>query len=99
MAKRSVIERNKKRIVLVEKYQEKRRELKEQIRTSEGEDRMILQMKLAQMPINSAPNRVRNRCELTGRPRGVYRKFRLARNMVRHFAMLGQIPGIVKSSW
>lgn len=99
MAKRSVIERNKKRIVLVEKYNEKRIELKEKIRKSEGEDRMILQMKLAQMPINSAPNRVRNRCELTGRPRGVYRKFRLARNMIRHFAMLGQIPGIVKSSW
>ncbi len=99
MAKRSVIERNKKRIMIVEKYSEKRIELKKKIREAEGEERMILQMKLAQMPINSAPNRVRNRCELTGRPRGVYRKFRLARNMIRHFAMLGQIPGIVKSSW
>jgi small subunit ribosomal protein S14 len=99
MAKRSVIERNKQRIKLVEKYETRRRDLKEQIRKSDGDEKMILQMKLAQMPINSAPNRVRNRCELTGRPRGVYSKFGLARNMIRHFAMLGQIPGIVKSSW
>lgn len=99
MAKRSVIERNKKRIELVKKYATRRRDLKEQIRKSEGDEKMMLQMKLAKMPINSAPNRVRNRCELTGRPRGVYSKFRLARNMIRHFAMLGQIPGIVKSSW
>lgn len=99
MAKRSVIERNKKRIKLVEKYQARRIALKEQISKSEGEDKMILQMKLAQLPLNSAPNRVRNRCALTGRPRGVYRKFHLARNMIRHFAMMGQIPGVVKSSW
>lgn len=99
MAKRSVVERNKKRIALVKKYEEKRLALKEQIRKSEGEERMILQIKLGQLPINSSPNRVRNRCELTGRPRGVYRKFRLARNMIRHYAMLGHIPGIVKSSW
>ncbi|MCD8542553.1 MAG: 30S ribosomal protein S14 [Gammaproteobacteria bacterium] len=99
MAKRSVIERNKKRINLVKKFESKRRELKEAIRKAEGEEKMLLQMKLANFPINSAPNRVRNRCELTGRPRGVYRKFGLARNMIRIYAMLGQIPGVVKSSW
>ena len=99
MAKTSVVERNKKRIVLVKKYEAIRIALKEQIRKSEGEERMILQMKLGELPLNSCPNRVRNRCELTGRPRGVYSKFRLARNMIRHYAMLGQIPGIVKSSW
>jgi len=99
MAKRSVIERNKKRIDLVKKFESRRRELKEAIRKAQGEEKMLLQMKLASFPINSAPNRVRNRCELTGRPRGVYRKFRLARNMIRMYAMLGQIPGVVKSSW
>ncbi len=99
MAKRSVVERNKKRIDLVKKFESRRRELKESIRKAEGEEKMLLQMRLSQMPINSAPNRVRNRCELTGRPRGVYRKFRLGRNMIRLYAMSGQIPGIVKSSW
>jgi len=99
MAKTSVVERNKKRIALVKKFEVKRRELKEEIRKSQGEERMVLQMKLGEMPLNSCPNRVRNRCELTGRPRGVYSKFRLARNMIRHYAMMGHIPGIVKSSW
>jgi len=99
MAKTSVVERNKKRIELVKKYEAKRLALKEQIRKAEGEEKMILQMKLGHLPLNSCPNRVRNRCELTGRPRGVYSKFRLARNMIRHFAMMGYIPGIVKSSW
>lgn len=99
MAKTSVVERNKKRIALVKKFEVKRKELKEQIRKSEGEERMILQMKLSALPLNSCPTRVRNRCELTGRPRGVYSKFRLARNMIRHYAMLGHIPGVVKSSW
>lgn len=99
MAKISTVERNKKRIALVKKFANKRHALKEQIRKAEGEERMMLQLKLAALPINSAPSRVRSRCELTGRPRGVYSKFKLGRNMIRHYAMLGQIPGIVKSSW
>lgn len=99
MAKTSVVERNKKRIALVKKFEVKRAELKEQIRKAEGTDKMMLQMKLAALPVNSCAGRVRNRCALTGRPRGVYRKFGLARNMIRHYAMLGQIPGVVKSSW
>lgn len=99
MAKISVVERNKKRIALVQKFANKRHALKEQIRKADGEERMLLQLKLSALPLNSAPTRVRNRCGLTGRPRGVYSKFKLARNMIRHYAMLGQIPGIVKSSW
>jgi len=99
MAKISTVERNKKRIALVEKYAKVRHELKEQIRKAEGEERMMLQLKLSALPLNSAPTRFRNRCELTGRPRGVYRRFKLARNMIRLYAMLGEIPGIVKSSW
>ncbi len=99
MAKTSVVERNKKRIAMVKKYQAQRIALKEQIRKAEGDERMVLQMKLGALPLNSCPNRVRNRCALTGRPRGVYSKFGLARNMIRHYAMLGHIPGVVKSSW
>lgn len=99
MAKTSVVERNKKRIALVKKFESKRIALKEEIRKASGEERMVLQMKLAALPLNSCPNRVRNRCALTGRPRGVYSKFGLARNMIRHYAMLGHIPGVVKSSW
>lgn len=99
MAKKSSIAKNKKRQQLVKKYEPKRKALKEAIRLAEGEEKMILQMKLAKLPVNSVPCRTRNRCELTGRPRGYYRKFGLSRNMLRYFAMFGHIPGLVKSSW
>ena len=99
MAKKSSIERNDKRKKLVLKHQDKRKKLKEEIAKATGEKRMRLQHELAKLPVNSCPTRVRNRCELTGRPRGVYRKFRLSRNMLRLLAMEGCIPGIMKSSW
>jgi small subunit ribosomal protein S14 len=101
MAKKSRIEKNKKRIQLVEKYATKRAELKETIRNphSSWEDKEEAKVKLQQLPRNSNPNRVRNRCFLTGRPRGFYRKFGLARNMVRQKALEGLLPGVTKASW
>lgn len=99
MAKKSSIEKNNKRIKMVAKYMERRLELKEKMRIATAEERMALQMELSALPVNSVPCRVRNRCALTGRPRGFYRKFKLSRNMLRHYAMFGEIPGIVKSSW
>ena len=99
MAKKSSIARNNKRIRTVEKFAEKRAALKEKMRTAEGAERMMLQNELNKMPRNACAARVRNRCALTGRPRGYYRKFKMSRNMLRHFAMFGEIPGVVKSSW
>ena len=64
-----------------------------------AEERFAARLKLAQLPRNSAPNRIRNRCELSGRPRGVYRKFKLSRIALRELASTGQIPGMTKSSW
>lgn len=89
MAKKSIIARNEKRKRLVEKYAAKRAELKS-LGDFEG---------LQKLPRNSAPTRVRSRCSLTGRGRGVYRKFALCRNMFRQLALEGKIPGIRKSSW
>jgi small subunit ribosomal protein S14 len=89
MAKKSIIARNEKRKRLVEKYAAKRAELKS-LGDFEG---------LQKLPRNSAPTRVRSRCFLTGRGRGVYRKFALCRNMFRQLALEGKIPGIRKSSW
>ena len=101
MAKTSVVERNKKRMRLAQKYAAKRSRLKTQARNSKlsPEERFAARLKLAQLPRNSSPNRVRLRCELTGRPRGNYRKFKLCRIRLRDLAALGQIPGMVKSSW
>jgi small subunit ribosomal protein S14 len=101
MAKKSSIERNKKRERLVKKYAAKRAKLKA-MTTDESlslEDRFQAQLKLAELPRNSAENRVRLRCGLTGRPRGNYRKFKLSRIALRDLASTGQIPGVVKSSW
>lgn len=89
MSKLSVIARNEKRKRLVKKYEQKRKELKEQ------GDYEALQ----KLPRNSAPTRVRNRCTVTGRGRGVYRKFGLCRNVFRQMALEGKIPGIRKASW
>lgn len=99
MAKKSSIARNEKRKKLVSKNLKKRTAIKEAMKTADPEERMQLQLSLNKMPKNSAPCRVRNRCEITGRPRGVYRKFRLSRNMLRLLAMFGQVPGVTKSSW
>ena len=101
MAKTSLIEREKKRDNLVKKYATLRAELKSTIYNlnASEEERWLAQQKIQSLPRNSSPVRQRNRCRLTGRPRGVYRKFGLARNMLRIYAMKGEIPGLVKASW
>ena len=101
MAKTSAIERNKKRADLAKKYATRRDKLKEIARDSllPPEERFAARLKLAQLPRNSAPVRMRNRCQLTGRPRGYYRKFKLSRIALRELASTGQIPGMIKSSW
>ena len=101
MAKTSMIERDKKRKILAAKYATKRADLKKIImdKTVSLEDRFAAQLKMNKLPRNSSPIRYRNRCEITGRPRGVYRKFRMSRIALRDLAAIGQIPGVVKSSW
>ena len=101
MAKTSAVERNRKRQRLAEKFAAKRAQLKAIARNTElpVEERFKAQMKLAALPRNSAPSRIRNRCEITGRPRGFYRKLRMSRIALREFASQGLIPGMVKSSW
>ncbi|MGL5193911.1 MAG: 30S ribosomal protein S14 [Chroococcales cyanobacterium] len=100
MAKKSMIEREKKRKALVEKYIDKRFELKAQFAaTTDPEEKLRIHRQIQQLPRNSAPNRVRNRCWLTGRPRGFYRDFGLSRNVIREMAHEGLLPGVVKSSW
>jgi len=101
MAKKSLVERNKKRMRMVKQYAERRALLKS-IADDEhcsNEERFSARMKLAQLPRNASPTRVRLRCALTGRPRGNYRKFGLSRIALRDLASAGQIPGMVKSSW
>lgn len=101
MAKKSAIERNEKRKRLVAKYAAKREELKAIIMNEELslEERFKARLELADLPRNSAPNRVRNRCEVTGRPRGYYRKLQMSRIALRELGSNGKIPGLVKSSW
>ncbi len=101
MAKRSAVERNKKRRRLVAKYAARRAALKAQANDEvlPMEDRFAARLKLAKLPRNSAAVRVRNRCELSGRPRGYYRKLKLSRIALRELASAGQIPGMVKASW
>lgn len=101
MAKVSAVERNKKRERMVKAKAAKRAELKAIIKNQEAspEDRFEAVMKLSELPRNSSKVRIKNRCELTGRPHSVYRKFRLGRVMLRDLASQGQIPGMVKSSW
>jgi len=101
MAKKSAIERNENRKRLAKRYQMKRAELKAIVRnaSTSPEDRFSAQLKLAALPRNSAAVRIRNRCLLTGRPRGVYRKFNISRIALRDLASKGQIPGMLKSSW
>jgi small subunit ribosomal protein S14 len=101
MAKRSIVVRQEKRKVMVKKFAAKRALLKSTISNLNlsDEERFNAQQALQSLPRNSSPVRLRNRCPLTGRPRGFYRKFNLGRNMLRKLAMSGDIPGIVKASW
>jgi small subunit ribosomal protein S14 len=101
MAKKSSIEKNKKRERLAKQYLVRRNRLKA-VADNEDlpmEERFAARLKLAELPRNSAKVRIRNRCEITGRPRAVYRKFKLSRIALRDLASTGQIPGMVKSSW
>ena len=101
MAKLSLINREKKREALVAKYAQKRSELKAILSDSmkSNEEKMSARLLLQSFPRNSSPVRLRNRCALTGRPRGVFRKFKLSRMKLREIAMRGDVPGIAKSSW
>jgi small subunit ribosomal protein S14 len=101
MAKTSSVEKNNYRRALVAQKAAKRKRLKDitQDRSKPMEERFAAQMKLAEMPRNSSKVRIRNRCELTGRSRGFYRKLRVCRNQLRELASQGMIPGMVKSSW
>ncbi len=101
MAKTAVINRDLKRRKIVKKFAKKRAELQAVIDNAKisDEDRFAARQKLQQLPRDSSPTRLRNRCKLTGRPRGVFRKFGLGRNKLREIAMRGEIPGVVKASW
>lgn len=101
MAKVSSIQKNEKRKKLTKSLKNKRQALKAKIynKAISLEERFALVMELAKVPRNSARTRVRNRCALTGRPRGVYSKFELSRNMLRDFSGQGLIPGLIKASW
>ena len=101
MAKQAMINREVRRSKLVKKFAEKRNELKAVIgdQNSSQEEKALAFLKLQKMPRDSSPVRGRNRCRLTGRPHGFYRKFGLARNELRRLAMEGHVPGLVKASW
>lgn len=100
MAKKSMIEREKKRRKLVDKYADQRAELKEQFLKAENQlEKLEIHRKIQQLPRSSSRTRVRNRCWVTGRPRGYYRDFGLSRNVFREWAHEGLLPGVVKSSW
>ncbi|MBL8396924.1 MAG: 30S ribosomal protein S14 [Candidatus Accumulibacter sp.] len=101
MAKLAVINRGEKRRKIVEKYSKKRAELvaivNDQSRSLE--ERFEARLKVQSLPRNASPVRLRNRCQLTGRPRGVFRKFGLGRGKLRDFVMHGEVPGMIKASW
>jgi len=101
MAKTSAIEKNNRRKKMAKQFSAKRAKLKAitKDQSVSMEERFTAQLKLAQLPRNSSPGRYRNRCEFSGRPRGVYRKTKLSRIAMRELGNLGQIPGLVKSSW
>ena len=101
MAKLALINRDEKRRKMVEKYAAKRKELLAVIADADKTDevRFEARLKLQALPRNSSPVRLRNRCKLTGRPRGVYRKFGLGRSKLRDFVMRGEVPGMTKASW
>jgi small subunit ribosomal protein S14 len=101
MAKKSAIEKNKRRQTLSKKYSGRRARLRAVARDRDKpmEERFAATLKLAELPRNSSRGRVRNRCEMTGRPRGFYRKLKLSRIALRELGSRGLIPGLVKSSW
>ena len=101
MAKTNMVERDKRRTRVVKKYAVKRATLKEAIRSpkTSPEDRMAAQAQLQALPRDASPSRQRNRCAITGRSRGVYRKFGMARVKIREVANRGEIPGLTKASW
>ena len=101
MAKLSAVNKNNRRIKLSNKFLKKRKELKKIIMNKKLslEERFKAQQKLSKLPRNSAKNRVRNRCQITGRPHGVYRKLKISRIALRKLTLEGKIPGMVKSSW
>lgn len=101
MAKTSMIERESKRSKLVAKFAEKRAALKAVLKsqTASDEEKWDAQVKLQKLPRDASPSRQRNRCKITGRPHGVYRKFGLCRNKLREHAMNGDVPGLTKASW
>lgn len=101
MAKTSMVNREVKRLRLVRKYAVKRAALKQKVRDLKAsfEERAEAAAKLQKLPRDASPVRIRNRCELTGRPRGYYRKFGLGRNALRKEAMQGNVPGLVMASW
>ena len=101
MAKMSAIQKNKRRRRIVARYATKRNALRAIAKDQSlpAEDRFAARLKLSQLPRNSAPARIRNRCELTGRPRGFHRKYQISRIALRELASSGHLPGMVKSSW
>lgn len=101
MAKNSSVIKNNNRAKKIAQFANRRAKLKAIVMNKELplEERIQAQLKLSALPRNSAENRYRNRCEVTGRPRGYYRKFRMCRNMLREMGNFGEIPGLVKSSW
>ena len=101
MAKQSMVERERKRERLVARYAEKRAKLRATMKNPNSTDEEVWQAQIAlqKLPRDSSPSRLRNRCQLTGRPHGYYRKFGLGRNKLREHAMRGEVPGLVKASW
>jgi len=101
VAKLSLINRDLKRAALVKKYAAKRAALTAIIedQSRSEEDRYQARLKIQQLPRNANPTRIRNRCDITGRPRGTFRKFGLGRNKLREYAMRGEVPGMTKASW
>ena len=101
MAKKSAVEKNKRRMQLVEQFAAKRKRLKATAgdESLNDQERFAARLKLAELPRNSSPSRVRNRCEMTGRPRAYYRKLKMSRIALRKMGNEGKIPGLVKSSW
>lgn len=101
MAKKAMVERELKRQRLVERHRETRAKMREVLRNREisMEERFKVTLKLAKMPRDSSPTRLHNRCEITGRPKGFYRKLKISRIAVRELGGSGQIPGMIKSSW
>ena len=101
MAKTSAIHRNLKRVKMVKQFENKRKKLKDIVMNKKTNlnERFAASLKLAKLPKNSAKNRIVNRCEITGRPHGYYRKLKMSRIALRKLASMGKIPGMTKSSW